>query len=172
MKPVTSKTLGPTFGMYSHGMIAPGGELVVVAGQVAADRAGKLVGPGDIEAQTRQAFENVRAVLEAAGSGMRQIVRFQTFLTHATDIEGFMQARKELFPSYFPDGVYPPNTILVVSRLVLPELLVEIEAMAVKPAAASAGRTASPAKRPATHTAARPRKSGKPVRRAGARRRA
>jgi enamine deaminase RidA (YjgF/YER057c/UK114 family) len=117
--------------MYSHGMIAPGGELVVVAGQVAADRAGKLVGPGDVVAQTRQAFENVRAVLEAAGSGMQQIVRFQTFLTHATDIEGFMQARKELFPAYFPDGVYPPNTILVVSRLVLPELLVEIEATAV-----------------------------------------
>lgn len=143
MRAVTSKTLGPTFGMYSHGMIAPGGELVVVAGQVAADRAGKLVGPGDVVAQTRQAFENVRAVLEAAGSGMQQIVRFQTFLTHATDIEGFMQARKELFPGYFPDGVYPPNTILVVSRLVLPELLVEIEAMAVKPTAENGGAPAA-----------------------------
>jgi len=152
VRAVTSKTLGPTFGMYSHGMIAPGGELVVVAGQVAADRAGKLVGPGDVVAQTRQAFENVRAVLEAAGSDMQQIVRFQTFLTHATDIEGFMQARKELFPACFPDGVYPPNTILVVSRLVLPELLVEIEAMAVKPA------SANPAKRPAS----RARKSPAP----------
>ena len=149
MRAVTSKTLGPTFGMYSHGVIAPAGELVVVAGQVAADRAGKLVGPGDVVAQTRRAFENVRAVLEAAGSGMSQIVRFQTFLTHAADIEGFMQARKELFPRYFPDGVYPPNTILVVSRLVLPELLVEIEAMAVKPAstAAKAPARRAPAKR-------------------------
>jgi 2-iminobutanoate/2-iminopropanoate deaminase len=147
VRAVTSKTLGPTFGMYSHGMIAPGGELVVVAGQVAADRAGKLVGPGDVVAQTRQAFENVRAVLEAAGSDMQQIVRFQTFLTHATDIEGFMQARKELFPGYFPDGVYPPNTILVVSRLVLPELLVEIEAMAVKPAAAAPAARAAAAVR-------------------------
>jgi enamine deaminase RidA (YjgF/YER057c/UK114 family) len=126
-------------------MVAPGGELVVVAGQVAADRAGKLVGPGDVVAQTRQAFENVRAVLEAAGSGMHQIVRFQTFLTYAADIEGFMQARKEVFPGYFPDGVYPPNTILVVSRLVLPELLVEIEAMAVKPAAPA--RRAGPRRR-------------------------
>ena len=150
MRAVTSKTLGPTFGMYSHCMIAPGGELVVVAGQVAADRAGKLVGPGDAVAQTRQAFENVRAVLEAAGSSMRQVVRFQTFLTHAADIEGFMQARKELFPRYFPDGVYPPNTILVVSRLVLPDLLVEIEAMAVKPAAkrARAARAAVRRKAP------------------------
>ena len=146
MKPVTSKTLGPTFGMYSHGMVVPGGELVVVAGQVAADRAGKLVGPGDVVAQTKQAFENVRAVLEAAGSSMRQIVRFQTFLTHAADIDRFMQARKEMFPRYFPDGVYPPNTILVVSRLVLPELLVEIEAMAVKPdVTKGAGASARPA---------------------------
>src|SRR5260370_30192906 len=92
-------------------MIAPGGEGVGVAGRVGADGAGKLIGPGDVVAQTRQAFENVRAVLEAAGSGVRQIVRFQTFLTHAADIEGFMQAGKELFPRYFPDGVYPPNTL-------------------------------------------------------------
>lgn len=160
MRAVTSKTLGPTFGMYSHGMIAPGGELVVVAGQVAADRAGKLVGPGDAVAQTRQAFENVRAVLEAAGSSMRQVVRFQTFLTHAADIEGFMQARKELFPRYFPDAVYPPNTILVVSRLVLPDLLVEIEAMAVKPAGAAA-KAPAPARKPAATPARSARATGR-----------
>lgn len=159
MRAVTSKTLGPTFGMYSHGMVAPGGELVVVAGQVGADRAGKLIGPGDVVAQTRQAFENVRAVLEAAGSGVRQIVRFQTFLTHAADIEGFMQARKELFPRYFPDGVYPPNTLLVVSRLVVPELLVEIEAMAVKPAGATAKARAS--RRPAAKPARGKRATGR-----------
>ncbi|HUM18405.1 MAG TPA: RidA family protein [Candidatus Nitrosotalea sp.] len=158
MRAVTSKTLGPPFGMYSHGMVAPAGEIVVVAGQVAADRAGKLVGPGDAIAQTRQAFENVRAVLEAAGSSMRQVVRFQTFLTHTADIEAFMTARKELFPRYFPDGVYPPNTILVVSRLVLPDLLVEIEAMAVKPAAARGGK--APA-RPGAKRRGGPRSTGR-----------
>jgi len=146
--------------MYSHGMIAPGGELVVVAGQVGADRAGKLIGPGDVVAQTRQAFENVRAVLEAAGSGVRQIVRFQTFLTHAADIEGFMQARKELFPRYFPDEIYPPNTLLVVSRLVVPELLVEIEAMAVKPAGAVA-KVPAPARKPAAKRARPARATGR-----------
>jgi enamine deaminase RidA (YjgF/YER057c/UK114 family) len=146
--------------MYSHGMIAPGGELVVVAGQVGADRSGKLIGPGDVVAQTRQAFENVRAVLEAAGSGVRQIVRFQTFLTHAADIEGFMQARKELFPRYFPDGVYPPNTLLVVSRLVVPELLVEIEAMAVKPAGAVA-KVPAPARKPDAKRARPARATGR-----------
>lgn len=140
MRAVTSKALGPTLGMYSHGMVAPSGEIVVVAGQVGIDRAGRLIGPGDVVAQTRQAFENVRAVLGAAGSGMSQVVRFQTFLTHAADIDGFMRARRDVFPGYFPDSVYPPNTILVVSRLVQPELLVEIEAMAVKPMG-SAGPT-------------------------------
>jgi len=133
VRAVTSKALGPTLGMYSHGMVAPGGEIVVVAGQVGMDRTGRLVAPGDVVAQTKQAFENIRAVLEAAGSGMRQVIRFQTFLTHAADLDGFMRARRDVFPAYFPDAVYPPNTILVVSRLVQPELLVEIEAMAVKP---------------------------------------
>jgi hypothetical protein len=92
---------------------------------------------------------------------MRQVVRFQTFLTHAADIEGFMQARKELFPRYFPDAVYPPNTILVVSRLVLPDLLVEIEAMAVKPAGAAAKAPAPPARKPAAKPARPARAAGR-----------
>jgi len=143
--------------MYSHGMVVPAGELVVVAGQVAMDAAGKLVGPGDVRAQTKQAFENIQKVLRAAGCGMKDVVRFQTFLTHASDIDGFMQARREVFPGYFPDGVYPPNTILVVSRLVQPELLIEIEAMAVK-AAAAGGAKSTPAARPARRRLAKRRR--------------
>ncbi len=96
---------------------------------------------GDVVVQTRQALENVRAVVEAAGCTMRDVVRLQTFLTHAEDIPGFMKARSEVFPRYFPDRAYPPNTLLVVTRLVRPELLVEIEALAVKPPV-GAGRTA------------------------------
>ena len=136
---VTPKRFGPPLGMYSHGMVAPGGEIVVVAGQVGMDHQ-RAVAVGDVGAQTKQALENVRAIVEAAGCTMGQIVRLQTFLTHAEDIPGFMAARGEVFPKYFPNGAYPPNTLLVVSRLVQPELLVEIEAMAVKPAAAAAGK--------------------------------
>jgi len=142
-KVVTSQALGAPLGMYSHGMVAPGGEIVVVAGQVGMGQAGQVAG-GDVVAQTKQALDNVRAVVEAAGCTMRDIVRLQTFLTHAEDIPGFMRARAEVFPRYFPDGAYPPNTLLVVSRLVKPELLVEIEAMAIKPGrAARAPRRAS-----------------------------
>jgi enamine deaminase RidA (YjgF/YER057c/UK114 family) len=150
-KVVTPKSFGAPLGMYSHGMVAPGGEIVVVAGQVGMGQGGQVAG-GDVVAQTKQALDNVRAVVEAAGCTMRDIVRLQTFLTHAGDIDGFMKARAEVFPRYFPDGAYPPNTLLIVSRLVKPELLVEIEAMAVKPAKAPTAprRTAKTAKRPPT----------------------
>jgi len=117
--------------MYSHGMLAAGGELLVVAGQVGTDREGRA--GDDVIAQTKQAFANVGAVLDAGGCRWRDVVRLQTFLTSADDIAGFMKARQEVFPRYFPDGAYPPNTLLIVTRLVRPELRVEIEAMAVRP---------------------------------------
>jgi enamine deaminase RidA (YjgF/YER057c/UK114 family) len=117
--------------MYSHGMLAAAGELLVVAGQVGTDREGRA--GDDVIAQTKQAFANVGAVLDAGGCRWRDVVRLQTFLTSADDIAGFMKARQEVFPRYFPDGAYPPNTLLIVSRLVRPELRVEIEAMAVRP---------------------------------------
>ena len=146
-KPILPKGFGAPLGMYSHGMIAPGGELLVVAGQVGMTADGQ-VAVGDVVAQTKRALENVRAVVEAGGATMRDVIRLQTFLTRADDISGFMKARGELFPEYFPDRVYPPNTLLVVSRLVRPELLVEIEAIAVRPRRATARRSRKPARRP------------------------
>ncbi len=130
-KVVTPRQFGKPLGMYSHGMLAPGGEILVVAGQIGTGRDGRA--GDDVGAQTRQALENVGAVLAAGGCRWRDVVRLQTFLTSADDIAGFMKARQEVFPGYFPDGAYPPNTLLVVSRLVRPELRVEIEAMAVRP---------------------------------------
>jgi len=155
-KAVMPKGFGPPLGMYSHGVVAPGGELVVVAGQVGMGPDGH-VAVGDVVAQTKRALENVRAVVEAAGCTMRDVVRLQTFLTRADDIAGFMKARSEVFPGYFPDGVYPPNTLLVVSRLVRPELLVEVEAMAVRPAR---GTAANPRRAAATKRA-RPAAKGR-----------
>ena len=143
------KGFGAPLGMYSHGMVAPGGELVVVAGQVGMRPDGSLAGD-DVGRQTKQALENVRAVLEAGGCGFRDVVRLQTFLTSADDLPGFMKARQEVFPGYFPDKAWPPNTLLVVSRLVRPELRVEIEAMAVlRP------RRPGPRKRPKPRTRGR-----------------
>jgi len=146
-KAIIPKGFGAPLGMYSHGMIAPGGELVVVAGQVGMGTDGQ-VKVDDVIGQTKQALENVRAVVEAGGCTMRDIVRLQTFLTRADDIAGFMKARSEVFPQYFPDKVYPPNTLLVINRLVRPDLLVEIEAMAIRPRRADVRRaTRKPAPR-------------------------
>jgi enamine deaminase RidA (YjgF/YER057c/UK114 family) len=151
MKVITPKGFGAPLGMYSHGVVASGGELVVVAGQVGMGPTGQ-VAVDDIVTQTKQALDNVRAVVEAGGCSMRDVVRLQTFLTRPEDIAGFMKARSEVFPALFPDGVYPPNTLLVVSRLVRPELLVEIEAIAVRRKA----RTASPPRKTAARR--RPRR--------------
>src|SRR5215467_16377570 len=147
MKVITPKGFGAPLGMYSHGVVASGGELVVVAGQVGMSPMGQ-VAVDDIVAQTKQALDNVRAVVEAGGCTMRDIFRLQTFLTRADDIAGFMKARSEVFPQYFPDQVYPPNTLLVINRLVRPDLLVEIEAMAIRPRRAGVRRaTRKPAPR-------------------------
>jgi enamine deaminase RidA (YjgF/YER057c/UK114 family) len=151
MKAIVPKGFGAPLGMYSHGVVAQPGELVVVAGQVGMSAAGG-VAVDDVVAQTKQAFENVRMVIEAGGCSMRDIVRLQTFLTRASDVPGFMKARSELFPQYFPDGVYPPNTLLVISQLVRPELLVEIEAIAVR---RRKGRAAPPPRKTAARRRSR-----------------
>jgi 2-iminobutanoate/2-iminopropanoate deaminase len=127
---VLQSKLLPKPGMYSHGVEA--GELVVVAGQIGLTADGKLAGT-DVVTQTRQVFANIAAVLDAAGCGMADIVRLQTFLVNPDDVAGFRAARQELFPKYFPNGAYPPNTLLIVAGLTEPELRIEIEAMAVKP---------------------------------------
>ena len=132
---------GPPQAMYSYGMAATG-EVVAVAGMTGIDGRGKIAGP-DVESQTRQVFENIRTVVEAAGCAMRDVVRLQTFLTNADDVAGFQKARGEMFVRYFPDGAYPPNTLVVVTRLAHPDLVVEIEALAVRPS------RPAPAKRPA-----------------------
>jgi enamine deaminase RidA (YjgF/YER057c/UK114 family) len=146
------KGLGQPLGMYSHGVEADG--LVVVAGQVGVTPDGGVAGP-DVAAQTRQVFENIAAVLGAAGCTMRDVVRLQTFLVSADDIPGFMAARQEVFPRHFPGGVYPPNTLLVISRLVRPELRVEVEALAVKPTRKGASGPARAGAKPARRTARR-----------------
>jgi enamine deaminase RidA (YjgF/YER057c/UK114 family) len=155
-KVIEPKALGAPLGLYSHGMAATAGEIVVVAGQVGVGPSGAVA--DDVVAQTKQAFANVRAVLEAAGCTMRDVIRLQTFLTRADDIPGFMRAREEVFADVYPNGSYPPNTLLVVGRLVRPELVVEIEAMAVHaPRAHARGRGAAAAQRARTKGAKRPR---------------
>ncbi len=122
--------LGKPLGAYSHGFEVRAGRLIFVAGQVAIDASGTLVGKGSIQAQTRAVFENIRKVLSAGGATFEHVVKFTTYLVNSRDIEGYFEARAALFPTLFPHGNYPPNTLLIVDRLVREEFLIEIEAIA------------------------------------------
>jgi enamine deaminase RidA (YjgF/YER057c/UK114 family) len=122
--------LSAPLGLYSHVAEASGSRTVVVAGQVGLNRDGALVGEGDIAAQTRQAYENVGLALASARAAWSDVVKMATFLVSEDLIDGFLSAREQVFAALFPNGKYPPNTLLIVRRLVRPELLVEIEATA------------------------------------------
>ncbi|MDB5774019.1 MAG: hypothetical protein JWP38_152 [Herbaspirillum sp.] len=119
----------PAQGLYSHMTRVKAGELIFVAGQLSVDNDGAIVGKHNFDLQFKQIFANLEAVLKAVGCGFDDIVKFNTFLVHAQDIEHFMRLRAEAFPRFFATDVYPPNTLLVVDRLVKEEFLVEVEAV-------------------------------------------
>jgi enamine deaminase RidA (YjgF/YER057c/UK114 family) len=124
----------PPQGLYSHvARVAPG-ELAFIAGQVAVDAKGDPVGVGDFARQVAQVFENLGKILNDLGSEFEAVVQFTTFLTSADHIPVWMSERAALFPKLFPGGKYPPNTLLVIERLVRPQFLLEVEAIARIPA--------------------------------------
>jgi 2-iminobutanoate/2-iminopropanoate deaminase len=114
---------------YSHAVRS--GEILWLAGQVSIDRSGETVGPGDVEAQTRQVVHNIGAILEACGAGFATVVRFTAYVVGRENVEGFRAARSELWRELYPTGAYPTSTLLVVSGLASDEFLVEIETTAV-----------------------------------------
>ena len=123
--------LGAPLGLYSHVATATGARTVVVAGQVGVDGDGVLVGDRDVGAQTRRALENVGLCLASAGATWGDVVKLSTFLVSADLIDDYFRAREATFARLYPSGTYPPSTLLIVGGLVRPELLVEIECMAV-----------------------------------------
>ena len=119
----------PVQGMYSHvARVAPG-ELAFIAGQVAIDARGNPVGVGDFAAQVAPVFQNLGKILKDLGTDFESVVQFTTFMTSADYIPIWMKERSALFPKLFPGGKYPPNTLLVIDRLVKPEFLLEVEAI-------------------------------------------
>jgi enamine deaminase RidA (YjgF/YER057c/UK114 family) len=123
--------LAKPLGAYSHIARARASELVFIAGQLAVNEAGNLVGKGDFAAQMRQVFDNLGRALESEELGFANVTKFTTYLVHSQDIESFMAVRKELFARIYPGGKYPPNTLLMVDRLVGEQFLIEVEAIAV-----------------------------------------
>ncbi len=120
-------------GLYSQALRVKAGELVYIAGQVALDASAELIGRDDPAAQTRQVFTNLGKILDGVGASFSNVVEFTTYVVGRQSIEGFLRARTEIFPRLFPEGDYPPNTLLVVAGLVREEYLVEIKAVAALP---------------------------------------
>ncbi|MDY7105623.1 MAG: RidA family protein [Actinomycetota bacterium] len=127
--------LGSPVGLYSHAVPLPvGANLLAVSGQLSVDAEGTSVAAGDFDGQMRQVFDNLATVLGAAGTGLGAVLKMTTYLVDDANIDDFYRVREELFAGLFPDGNYPGNTLLVVKRLVRPEFLIEIEALAALPA--------------------------------------
>jgi 2-iminobutanoate/2-iminopropanoate deaminase len=120
--------LSAPIGLYSH--IARTGGLVFIAGQLAVDERGEVVGAGEFEAQMRQVFHNVGVALAAEGMSFTDIAQMTTYLVGAELVAEFYRVRESLFERLFPDGSFPPNTLLVISRLVRPEFLIEVQVVA------------------------------------------
>lgn len=120
----------PAQGLYSHVGLAQGGTLACIAGQLSVAADGSVHGKGDFDAQFEQVFRNLGDVLKGLGADYRRVMKFTTYLVHSQDIDRFMVLRRQLFPTLFPDGIYPPNTLLVVDRLVKEDFLIEVEAIA------------------------------------------
>jgi 2-iminobutanoate/2-iminopropanoate deaminase len=104
------------------------GDLLFVSGIVAVDAEGNLVGGDDVVAQTRQVFENMRAVLAAAGSRFEDVVKLTIFLTDIDDRPDINPVRQEVFGT-----ARPASTLVEVPRLAVPGAKVEIEAVALVP---------------------------------------
>ncbi len=130
---ISSDQAPPPLGAYSVGMTVNAGRLLYVAGQVGVNVEGNLVGQGDAAAQTRQVLQNIGHVLAAAGAGFSNVVEFTTYVVGRESVQGFIDGRNQVFPDIFPNGDFPPNTLLVVGGLVREEFLVEIKAVAALP---------------------------------------
>ena len=124
------QSLAKPLGLYCHVARAKASEFLHIAGQVSLNNGGVLVGVNDFEAQMHQTYENLHAALESAGAGFGNVVKYTTYLTRHEDLGEYKRVRDALYKEYYPDGAYPPNTLLIVSGLVNVDLLLEIEAVA------------------------------------------
>jgi enamine deaminase RidA (YjgF/YER057c/UK114 family) len=118
----------PTPPGYSQVVTTTGGTLIVIAGQVALDANGNVVGQGNFPAQTEQVFRNIVAALEGAGASTVDLVKLTTYVTDLSNLAVFREMRDR-----FLDPAQPPaSTLVQVSRLFRPEFLIEVEAMALR----------------------------------------
>ncbi len=113
-------------GAYSSGVEAPAGRTIYVSGQVSMDAEGTVVGEGDVKLQTETVLEHVKTVLEEAGGGMEDVVKVTVFITDMGLYDEIHEVRRRYF-----EEPYPASSMVEISALIDPRLLIEIEAVAV-----------------------------------------
>jgi enamine deaminase RidA (YjgF/YER057c/UK114 family) len=118
----------PTAG-YSQVAEVTGGKIVYISGQVALDKVGNLVGKDDLRAQTQQVFENLKAAIESAGGDVGNLVKINIYVVESVD-PAQIPAIREIRDKFVNTANPPTSTFVVVKRLVRPEWLIEIEAVA------------------------------------------
>ena len=111
--------------LYSHVVVVEGKKTIFVSGQLARDAAGNVVGAKDMRAQIRQVGENIKAALAAAGATLADIVKTNTYVTDIDEFFKHVDVRMEYF------GALPTSTTVEVRRLAHPDLMVEVEVIAV-----------------------------------------
>ena len=128
IKILNPETLGKPLGQYSQITRVKASEFLFIAGQVGADKDGKTA--SDFDGQCAQVFANIGAALASQGASFGNLVEFTTYLVHSQDIAKFMAYRSREFPKLFAGGAYPPNTLLMIDRLVQEQFLIEVSAVA------------------------------------------
>ena len=113
-------------GAYSSGVEAPSGRTIYVSGQVSLDAEGNVVGEGDVKLQTETVLEHVKTVVAEAGGDMEDIVKVTVFITDMGLYDEIHEVRRRYFEEPFP-----ASSMIEVSALIDPRLLIEIEAVAV-----------------------------------------
>jgi 2-iminobutanoate/2-iminopropanoate deaminase len=126
-KQLHTDQLSAPSGHFSHGVIASArGRMVFISGMTARDVDGRVIGAGDIEAQTRQVCENLNRAVGSAGGTLNDVVRVDVFVRNIEHFDAIHRVRREYF-----DAPAPASTLLEVSKMVSPEMLIEINAIAV-----------------------------------------
>lgn len=115
--------LGKPVGPYSHvARVKAGADTLYIAGMLATGES--------FEAQCAAVYGQIEKALQSAGAGWANVVQFTTYLVHSQDIAKFYRWREREYPRMFPDGRYPPNTLLIIDRLVQEQFLIEIQTVA------------------------------------------
>lgn len=124
------ESLGAPLGQYHHVTRVSASEYLFIAGMLSADSEGNIIGERDFKAQCHQVFHMVHEALKSAGADWSNVVQFTTYMVHSQYIPELMEYRLAEFPKFFPDGKYPPNTLLMIDRLVQEPFLIEVQTVA------------------------------------------